>query len=354
MIAYKRRLATYPAPYPNGWYKVASSSDVAIGQVIEAECLSRRFAVFRSESGKVSVLDAACPHLGANLGVGGKVVGENLVCPFHHWEFDGEGKCAHIPYEDKVPSGADGTTYCTREWAGQIVIWFDAEKRQPLYEPPIVPELQEGAGYVWRGTYQQEVQMHIQEFAENAADFQHFDPLHGRMCLPFTQIEIPGITINHDPEWSCGTIAKGPEKDTHLSWFKDKASLNFCGKLIPRTDAKASISIIGQAGLVIFRFETELGDICLFQSHRPIDPLRQSCEFSWCAEEKMPRLLVWYVVGNWISQWQNDIEIWENKDYSSKAVFTRNDGPMTKLRRWYKQFYSEHSKEAGLGTNLQW
>merc|ERR1712070_1287412 len=165
------------------------------------------------------------------------------------------------------------------------------------------------------------------------------------LCVPFTQIEVPGVTINHDPTWSCGKKTKGPNKDTHLSWFKDHASLNFCGTRIPRTDADASITIIGPASLVIFRFETELGNIVLFQSHRPIDPLRQSCEFSWCAEAKMPRLLVWYVVGNWISQWQNDIEIWENKDYSNKAVFTRNDGPMNKLRRWYAQFYSEHSKE---------
>ena len=41
----------------------------------------------------------------------------------------------------------------------------------------------------------------------------------------------------------------------------------------------------------------------------------------------MPRPLVYYVVGSWISQWRGDIEIWENKIYRSKPVLSRADGP---------------------------
>jgi hypothetical protein len=28
---------------------------------------------------------------------------------------------------------------------------------------------------------------------------------------------------------------------------------------------------------------------------------------------RIPRLLNWYIIGNWIAQWQRDIIIWENK-----------------------------------------
>lgn len=60
------------------------------------------FAVFRSTSGEVYVLDAYCPHLGANMAIGGVVRGECLECPFHAWQFSGQdGKCSHIPYTDK-------------------------------------------------------------------------------------------------------------------------------------------------------------------------------------------------------------------------------------------------------------
>ena len=48
------------------------------------------------------MLDAYCPHMGANLGAGGQVKGDCIECPFHGWQFRGEdGQCVHIPYVDK-------------------------------------------------------------------------------------------------------------------------------------------------------------------------------------------------------------------------------------------------------------
>lgn len=46
--------------------------------------------VFRNSEGKVYALYGYCAHMGANLGVGGKVVNDSCVqCPFHGWLFDG-------------------------------------------------------------------------------------------------------------------------------------------------------------------------------------------------------------------------------------------------------------------------
>ena len=54
--------------------------------------------MFRDTNGHVHALDAFCPHLGANLAVGGKVKGSCLECPFHAWRFNGDdGKCVNIP-----------------------------------------------------------------------------------------------------------------------------------------------------------------------------------------------------------------------------------------------------------------
>lgn len=72
----RMRAKTYPHPFPNGWYNIAVSEDVPIAAVKYIECLGKQLAVFRTESGKIAVMDAYCPHLGANLAVGGKVVGE--------------------------------------------------------------------------------------------------------------------------------------------------------------------------------------------------------------------------------------------------------------------------------------
>ena len=46
--------------------------------------LGQFLAIYRGEDGQVYALDAYCPHLGANLGLG-KVCGNSLECPFHAW-----------------------------------------------------------------------------------------------------------------------------------------------------------------------------------------------------------------------------------------------------------------------------
>ena len=60
--------------------------------------------VFRATNGTVHALHSYCAHLGANLGIGGKVVNDKCIqCPFHGWLYDGEtGLCVGIfyPYLD--------------------------------------------------------------------------------------------------------------------------------------------------------------------------------------------------------------------------------------------------------------
>jgi cholesterol 7-desaturase len=45
--------------------------------------------------GDIYALSAYCAHLGANMGIGGKVVNNDCIeCPFHGWLYDGKtGKC---------------------------------------------------------------------------------------------------------------------------------------------------------------------------------------------------------------------------------------------------------------------
>jgi len=55
----------FPPPYPNGYYRVANSTDLPKGKVIPVSCCNRELVLFRGElSGEVGCLDAFCPHLG--------------------------------------------------------------------------------------------------------------------------------------------------------------------------------------------------------------------------------------------------------------------------------------------------
>ena len=82
-----------PHPIPFGWFCVMLSEELAAKEVKTFHVFGRDWVLFRGEDDKVGMTDPYCPHLGAHLGYGGEVVGNNIRCPFHHWEYDAEGWC---------------------------------------------------------------------------------------------------------------------------------------------------------------------------------------------------------------------------------------------------------------------
>jgi nitrite reductase/ring-hydroxylating ferredoxin subunit len=112
-------LSTYR--FPTGWFIVGFASDLAPGQVKRVHYFGEELVLFRTASGRVSVLDAYCLHLGANMGVGGTVEGEHIVCPWHGWQWRGDGTNALIPYS-KIgckQSGTASSWYGTSGTAGR-------------------------------------------------------------------------------------------------------------------------------------------------------------------------------------------------------------------------------------------
>jgi cholesterol 7-dehydrogenase len=61
-------------PFPNGWYIACKSQDIAVGESKAIDQSGHNVTVFRAKSGKLYALHSYCAHLGANLGIGGKVI----------------------------------------------------------------------------------------------------------------------------------------------------------------------------------------------------------------------------------------------------------------------------------------
>jgi cholesterol 7-dehydrogenase len=346
------REASYPPPYPDGWYPVATSKELRAGALRYVEALGKALIVYRAENGEsVHAMSAFCPHMGANL-AGGRVQGGRVECPFHRWQICPDGQIGHVPYSAKPPPGAQQETFPIRELYGQVFVYHRSSgpparfDDAPPYEIPRVPEMEDGR-FVQRGSHDAgRVRMHLLEFAENSVDFAHFAPMHGRMTLPWTSIKIPGIRIEHEAEWQLD-----PDRPYFAS-FLDRAVLHILGRKVERTKANAEITFIGPGGVVMFRFDIpDVGQIVMFQTHLPIGPLEQQVNFHWMAERKIPRLLVSYVVGNWVSQWTEDIDIWENKVYLQRPSLATGDGPIHRMRRWYSQFYPEDYRDGHRDTH---
>lgn len=124
---------------PNYWYPIFWSDQLKLGDVVSARVWDISLAVYRSGDGTVHTMADACPHKGVELHRG-EVHDDNLVCPYHGWEFDSEGYCVSIPYfpkDQKLPC-AQARSYPTREAYG--IIWvFPGEAE--LAEQQALPEV---------------------------------------------------------------------------------------------------------------------------------------------------------------------------------------------------------------------
>ena len=111
-----------------GWYIVCPSKEIPKGKAKSFNLCGQRIVVFRGEDRKIRVLDAYCPHLGTDLAIG-KTDGNLIRCFFHHWAFDGGGKCQDIPCQSNIPQKAKLQAYATDEKYG--FIWVYPDRRAP-------------------------------------------------------------------------------------------------------------------------------------------------------------------------------------------------------------------------------
>ena len=325
-------MSRFPFPLPNGWFAVAASHDVAIGEVRPIHYLGRDLVVFRTESGGAGVLDAHCAHLGAHLGIGpgspgdsqpgpGTVVGECVRCPFHGWQYDRTGACVEIPYSDaRIPTKAQVRGWEVREQNGLISVWHHRGGQPPAWE---VPELPEFADDQWVGPIVTErtIATCLQEMAENDHDFVHFKYVHG------TDEIRPAMTAYHE---------NGRIKTTTEIL---EAGGDF-GKGITTIEAQTGFSReTHQLGFVVLRIP---GLISFVAASTPVDEdhVHQRWVFAYpkAIGDELGQSIIDAFSHSGIYE---DIPIWEHKAYLEHPVLVKGDGPIGDFRRWAKQFYSD-------------
>ena len=136
--------------YPNGWFQMAWSDEIAVGDVRRLSGFCKELVAFRGKSGRLCVLDAYCPHLGAHLGVGGTVEGDTIQCPFHGWRFDGNGVCVDVPYAKCIPANSGLTRWPVVERNGLVMVWHHALGALPPLLGNAPAELVDGLGVLDR------------------------------------------------------------------------------------------------------------------------------------------------------------------------------------------------------------
>ena len=303
--------------YPRGWFILLCSDELADGEVKSLEYFGQQLVAFRTEEGEAVLLDAYCPHLGANLGIGGKVVGNSVQCPFHAWRFNGAGECVEVPYATKIPNRACVRSWTVEEVNGFIFVWHSKEGLAPDYRIPKVPEVEDDNWTSWTMNIKT-IDTHPREIVENVADRGHFSIVHGTHIEKFDNEFVDHMAV----QYSEGVAyPRGGGRDE----FKLKATYYGPAYQITEMDSMLPNRLVN--------------------AHTPISENRLHLRFGVMLkkiadDEKMAKFAQKYVENLQIG-FAEDVQIWEHKVYREQPRFCDGDGPIGKLRRWYKQFYTE-------------
>jgi len=159
--------------FTQSWFPVALSTEVLAGKILGCEFLDGRIVVIRGAGGKPQALSAYCPHVGADLSVG-KMVGNNIQCAFHHFEYDGAGACVKTGVGDPPPKAARLFVFPTQERFG--IVWvFNGQT--PTFD---LPELPYPDGELLMAAYRFPLTFKCDPwvFAANTPDMQHLKVVH--------------------------------------------------------------------------------------------------------------------------------------------------------------------------------
>lgn len=159
------------AAITQSWYVAAKARAVERGRVRAFDLGARRIAVYRDHGGRAHAVDARCPHLGADLGLG-TVCADGLRCAFHGWTFGADGACLRAPGHGQAPDRRIRSYPLVERWG---FIWvFNGPA--PAFELPSAAT--EGE---WRAFAlpPQHIRCHPHLVLANGLDLTHYETLHG-------------------------------------------------------------------------------------------------------------------------------------------------------------------------------
>ncbi|WP_353213568.1 Rieske 2Fe-2S domain-containing protein [Salinisphaera hydrothermalis] len=305
------------ADYAFGWFQVCYSNELGVRHVRPFHAFGREFVLWRDEERQPHLMQAYCHHLGAHLGHGGTVCDGVLHCPFHGWQYDGNGQCVAIPYSpDAKLNGRHIEALPIKERNGTICAWYHPCGEPPSFDVPVLEEWRASGWSRYRRQYW-EVDTEWREIQENIVDSTHFHYLHGvnsladvRRCEPVGHIL--NVDIHHQFRTPHG-VRPGFIQTTLYGPY-----------------------------LAIVRFRiADLAEMVFIDAVTPIDPGNVAVTFSLTArltDIQDPDMSL-ELVEEGVRQVSEDVPIWSHKTRWDRPSLARGDGPIMKFRRWADQFY---------------
>jgi 5,5'-dehydrodivanillate O-demethylase len=184
------------------WQPVALADDVPINGAIPLMIMGEELTLYRGASGALHLVGGRCAHRRTLLHTGW-VVGEEIRCIYHGWQFDSNGNCVGRPAE--TGTGMPRTKiagYPVKEYMG-LVFAYMGEGEAPAFDLPRKPLLEREGVLIangrerWDNNWFQQV--------ENSLDAVHVSFVHQALTVgPFGQAVTGAIPELSYEETSAG------------------------------------------------------------------------------------------------------------------------------------------------------
>ncbi|MEU0173834.1 Rieske 2Fe-2S domain-containing protein [Streptomyces massasporeus] len=315
-----------PLPYPSGWFCLALSREVPAGAVVTRRFMGRDVVLYRTRGGVLRAVDAYCPHLGAHLGAGGKVDGEHLVCPFHHFAFDAEGSCVKIP--GGAPPRATLAQYTVRERGKVIYVWHGHGAARPDWEPSETPDDRFAPAATWSTL----LASHPQEVMESFVDYQHQPIVHNvalREVVP-PVAEGPLLRIS---------FSAAIRLSVRLATITVEQGVTLSGPGL--ASGEVTLRQVGMT-LGVLLTATPVGP---WQTHLRVVVMTDAAlradspRLRKAASRSVSAVAGQALVRTIAHQMGQDARIWNRKRYEPHPQLTPGESAIDHYRRWMRQFY---------------
>jgi phenylpropionate dioxygenase-like ring-hydroxylating dioxygenase large terminal subunit len=175
----------------NEWFAVLKSEEVKDAPV-QVVIMGARIVVFRTSKG-IHAFKDLCVHRGSALSIG-TIQNDTLVCPYHGWQYDGDGQCVCIPAQSKgsaIPLKAKATVYACEEKYGLVWVCIGS----PDHPVPIIGQYgnAEFSTHVF-GPYR--INSSGARVIENFLDYSHLMWVHQGYLSDPEYSEIPSYGVN--------------------------------------------------------------------------------------------------------------------------------------------------------------
>ncbi|MGV0738639.1 Rieske 2Fe-2S domain-containing protein [Mycobacterium syngnathidarum] len=324
-----------PSRFARGWHCLGLTRDLGDGKPHGINVFGQKLVVFRSDDGKINVLDGYCRHMGGDLAQG-QVKGDAIACPFHDWRWGGDGRCKNVPYAKRAPRLARTATWTTLEQDGMLFVWNDPEGNPPPADVTI-PRIEGATSDEWTDWhwYTTVVNANCRELVDNVVDMAHFFYVHGSMPTYFKNIFDGHIATQY------------MNADTRA----DRDDVG--GSTMLGTTSVASY--YGPAFMIddlTYHYPEADHHSVLINCHYPIDA--NSFVLQYGIIVKKPQGLSdelamqsAIALGDWVKiGFEQDVAIWKTKARIDNPLLCEEDGPVYQLRRWYEQFYVDSAEVA--------